>query len=103
MGDKGILGVNKLGYVVKLGNPGEFILIGLNERSFNKSVNFSEFILLTYLNKILRMTRFRHEFNDADIAKHSIHTFEFRICSPLLRLQCSAVLIDGLLLWLHDH
>ena len=75
MGDKGILGVNKLGDVVKLGNPGEFILIGLNERSFNKSVNFSEFILLTYLNKILRMTRFRHEFNDADIAKRSIYSF----------------------------
>ena len=78
MGDKGILGVNELGYVVKFGNPGEFILFGLNERSFNKSVNFSEFILLTYLNKILRMTRSRHEFNDADTAKHSIHTFEFR-------------------------
>ncbi|MAW26341.1 MAG: hypothetical protein CMQ84_10210 [Gammaproteobacteria bacterium] len=97
------MGVNKLGYVVKLGNPGESILIGLNERSFNKPVNFPKFILLTYINKILRTTQFRHEFNEADIAKHSIHTFEFRICSPLLHLQRSAVLIDGLLLWLHDH
>ena len=46
-GDKGILGVNKLGYVVKLVNSGEFILIGLNERSFNEPIDFLEFILLT--------------------------------------------------------
>ena len=52
MGDEGILSVNKLGCVVKLGSLGEFILINLIEHSFNKRVNFPKFILPTYLKKI---------------------------------------------------
>ena len=51
MGDEGILSVNKLGCVVKLGSLGEFILINLIEHSFNKRVNFPKFILPTYLKK----------------------------------------------------
>ena len=62
--------------------------------------------LPTYLDKILQMTRFRHEFNNATIAKHSkffilVTTTESDL--TLLGFPSPTILIAGFVLSLHVH